>query len=111
MDVLALVTITLGVLTTTTQHIQGRPVREYLGIVSGECLINLYPGQGKARTTMAGYKRHRRALQQSIDRAIQMMALRASNLGATVVVSVAMEYLPVDTGSVLVIATGTAVRL
>jgi uncharacterized protein YbjQ (UPF0145 family) len=105
------VTITLGVLTTTTHRIQGRPVREYLGIVSGECLVLMYPAGRAARATMIGHRMRRHTLQASRDRAIHLMALRASDLGATVVVSVAMEYLPIGSGAMLVIATGTAVRL
>jgi uncharacterized protein YbjQ (UPF0145 family) len=99
-----MISITLGVLTTTAQHIQGRPVREYLGVVSGEavavvrCFLHRSGGQDTS-------------LQHGRRRALQALANRASAHGATVVIGIDIDYVPVGVGMVLVAATGTAVRL
>ena len=99
-----MVLVTLGVLTTTSQQIQGRPVREYLGIVSGDAVVIVHR-----------LRRWRRGasidLQQGRRRALRVLAKRASAGGATVVIGVQMSYVTVGAGRILVTATGTAVRL
>jgi uncharacterized protein YbjQ (UPF0145 family) len=103
-----MVTITPGIFTTTAQHIQGRVVREYLGIVSGEAVA-----LRRSRTGSAGVRvgSSDLALQHARLRALRTLARRAARLGATVVIGVDFDYVAVGIDRLLVTATGTAVRL
>lgn len=104
-----MVTVTLGVLTTTSQHIEGRTVREYLGIVGGEAVVVV------RRQRRRPFQRMPEIGQDDLDcarqRALSVLARRASERGATVVLAVHIDYLALGIGRLLVIATGTAVRL
>jgi uncharacterized protein YbjQ (UPF0145 family) len=99
-----MVLVTLGVLTTTAQQIQGRPVREYLGIVSGDAIVVIH--RIRHRNHDNGFRLH-----QGRRRALRGLAVRASARGATVVVGIEIDYVAVGVGKLLVTATGTAVRL
>jgi uncharacterized protein YbjQ (UPF0145 family) len=98
------VLVTLGVLTTTAQQIQGRPAREYLGIVSGDAVVVIYPARHRGREGSFRLLQGRR-------RALRALAKRASALGATVVVGIEIDHVEIGLGTLLVTATGTAVRL
>ena len=99
-----MVLVTPGVLTTTAQQIQGRPVREYLGIVSGDAVIVIHRARHQNQD-------NRFRLHQGRRRALRGLARRASVRGATVVVGIDIDYVAVGVGRLLVTATGTAVRL
>jgi uncharacterized protein YbjQ (UPF0145 family) len=99
-----MVLVTLGVLTTTAQQIQGRPAREYLGIVSGDSIVAIHRTRHRFRDRRFGIHHGRR-------RALSRLARCASALGATVVVGIKIDYVAVGAGKLLVTATGTAVRL
>ena len=99
-----MVLVTLGVLTTTAQHIQGRLVREYCGIVSGDAVVVMYRPRYRKRNGNVLLNHGRR-------RALRALAKRASARGATVVVGIDISYVAVGVGKLLVTATGTAVRL
>lgn len=98
-----MVTVTLGVLTTTSQYIEGRAVREYLGIVSGDAAVVI-------RRDGSALKKPE-ILDCARQRALSALARRASERGATVVLAVRIDYLALGFGKLLVSATGTAVRL
>jgi uncharacterized protein YbjQ (UPF0145 family) len=98
-----MITLTTGVMTTTAQKLHGRPVREYLGVVSGEAVISVQP----PRHSRGGHV----SLQHARRRALQTLANRASAQGATVVIGIDLDYVPLGSDSLLVSATGTAVRL
>lgn len=98
------VLVTLGVLTTTADEIQNRPVREYLGIVSGEAIIVIHRAGRRGRIRDLRLNEGRR-------RAVNALAKRASARGGTVVVGVEFDYVQIGDGRLLVSATGTAVRL
>lgn len=103
----------------TTAEIEGRQVREYLGIVSGEAMVAIASGSGR----VAGGPRHARArgvtavqrVSTAREDALATMASVASGLGASAVVSVHVEYATVvrSNGRTLLIVTasGTAVML
>lgn len=103
-------TVTLGILTTTTQSIQSRTVREYLGIVSGDAVESIGP-QRRPSAASALVAARRVGLRPARQRALREMARRASERGATVVIGVRLEYTALGVGRLLVSATGTAVRL
>ncbi len=91
-------------MTTTAQQIEGRPVREYIGLVSGEALILVK----RLRRRSPGEESE---FQQGQRLALENLARRASARGATAVIGIDIDYVPMGPGRVLVGATGTAVRL
>jgi uncharacterized protein YbjQ (UPF0145 family) len=117
-----------NILITTTPTVENRPVREYLGIVSGEAF---YGSKDLSLSTLRNARK----------KAIQEMIKEAEELGANAVIGVKIDYkitddfsgyfegyfkgnfsyysgggelggrFGMDAESVWVIATGTAVRL
>lgn len=102
---------------TTTHSIEGRPVREYLGIVMGESIV----GAHIVRDLFAGIrdivggrvKGYEEALRGARQEALREMATQARALGADAVVGVDLDYEVVGArGSILMVTSaGTAVRL
>ena len=113
-----------NILITSTPTVENRPVREYLGIVSGEAftfrwglplpehlcdtekLDSVFADTAEGRF-WSGFKAH---LHKARDWAIQQMAKAAEELGANAVIGVTIPMYDVRNGWLL-IATGTAVRL
>jgi uncharacterized protein YbjQ (UPF0145 family) len=100
----SMVLVTLGVLTTTAQQIQGRPAREYLGLVSGDAIVAVHRIRHQNHDNPF-------CIHDGQRRALRRLARCASAIGATVVVGIEIDYVEVSTGTLLVTATGTAVRL
>lgn len=102
---------------TTTHSIDGKPVREYLGIVMGESIV----GAHIFRDIFAGIrdivggraKGYEEALRGARQEALHEMAVHAQNLGADAVVGVDLDYEVVGhRGSMLMVTSaGTAVKL
>ena len=115
-----------NILITTTPTVENRPVREYLGIVSGKAFIDSIDSEDLSM------------LRKAQDKAIQEMAKEAARLEANAVIGVKIDYkitgefsgyfegefsynsnrggalegrFSMDEESVWVIATGTAVLL
>jgi uncharacterized protein YbjQ (UPF0145 family) len=106
-----MVTVTLGVLTITTQSIHGRTVREHLGIVSGDAVVWLAPHTRRgSRMTRGAIRARHSALHAARQRSIQALAQLANERGATVVLDVRLEYVPLGSNGLLITTTGTAVR-
>lgn len=99
-----MVMITLGVMTTTAQHIDGQPVREYIGVVAADTVV-VIPTQNAPAVPALG------ALRRGHRDVIDDIARLANVRGATAVLNVSVVYLPIGTGRVIVSAVGTAVRL
>lgn len=94
-------TITLGILTTTTHHVEARIVREYLGIIGGDVLVGVTDWiEGGLSAVRLGRRQ-----------ALELLASRAHERGATVVIAIAIDYVSVGPQELLVTATGTAIRL
>jgi len=127
-----------NILITTTPTVESRPVREYLGIVSGEALVRrwwlrelghfgFYIGNTHFDTedldtayaaTPEGkvWRDFKANLHKERDWAIHQMAKAAEELGANAVIGVKIDYKAVSDQhggerAMLLIATGTAVRL
>lgn len=101
---------------TTTPNIEGQPVVEYLGIVSGEAIV----GANIIRDFMAGITdivggrsgAYERSLREAKDTAMREMMDEAKRVGADAVLSVDLDYETVGQGSMLMVTcAGTAVRL
>ena len=106
-----------GVIVTTTPSVEGSPIREYLGVVTGEAIL----GANIFRDVFAGIRdivggrsgAYERVLREARDAALAEMTDEATRRGANAVVGVDLDYETIgDTGSMLMVsASGTAVRL
>lgn len=104
-------------ITTTTHTIEGRPVRQYLGIVTGETII----GANFVRDLFASIRdfvggrsgSYEAVLSEAKDTALREMEERAAHMGAHAIVGVDFHYNAVgSSGSMLMVTcTGTAVLL
>lgn len=104
-------------ITTTTHIIEGQPVRQYLGIVSGETII----GANFLRDLFASIRdfvggrsgSYEAVLAEAKDTALREMQMRATQMGAHAIVGVDFHYDTVGgNGSMLMVTcTGTAVLL
>lgn len=102
---------------TTTPSIEGRPVRDYLGVVTGEAIL----GANIFRDVFAGLRdivggrsgSYERVLREARDAALAELTDEAVRRGANAVIGVDLDYETIgDTGSMLMVsASGTAVRI
>ena len=101
----------------TTPTIEGHPIREYKGVVTGETII----GANFVKDFMAGIRdifggrsgSYEKVLREAKDTALQELEQRAAEIGATAVVGIDIDYETVgQSGSMLMVAvSGTAVVL
>ena len=106
-------------LVVTTDSLEGRPVRDYLGLVSGEAIL----GANILRDFFAGIRdivggrsaAYEEELRRAKDLALAEMAQQAREMGADAVLAVDLDYETITLGSgggmLMVGASGTAVRL
>ncbi|MCY4073493.1 MAG: heavy metal-binding domain-containing protein [Chloroflexi bacterium] len=102
---------------TTTPSVEGQPVAEYLGIVSGEAIM----GANMFKDIFAGIRdivggrsgAYEEELRRAKDIALSEMTDNARMMGADAILSVDLDYETVGTnGSMLMVtASGTAVKL
>ena len=100
---------------TTTPQIEGRPIREYKGVVTGETII----GANAFKDFFAGIRdivggrsgSYEKVLRQAKDTSMREMMERAEALGANAIVGIDIDYETIgETNSMLRVATsGTAV--
>ena len=103
-------------LLTTTPHIEGKPIREYHGIVTGEAIL----GANILRDVFAGIRDivggrssgYEKAFAQARETALDEMADRTRQLGGNTVIGIDLDYEVVGSGRMLMVsATGTAVTI
>lgn len=102
---------------TTTPNLEGRAVREYLGIVTGEAIM----GANVFRDFVAGIrdfvggrsKAYENSLREAREEALREMAAEARARGADAIVGVDLDYevLGAKNGMLMVTTSGTAVLL
>ncbi len=102
---------------TTTNSIENKPVKEYLGIVSGETII----GANVFKDFFAGIRdivggrsgSYERVLREAKEIAMQEMTQRAKSLGANAIIGIDLDYETVGSrgGMLMVTASGTAVTI
>ena len=100
---------------STTPTIEGRTIREYKGVVTGETII----GANMFKDFMAGIRdivggrsgAYEKVLREAKDTSMQEMMDRARELGANAIVGIDIDYETLGNGgSMLMVATsGTAV--
>ena len=104
-------------LLTTTPSIEGKPIQDYLGIVTGEAIIGaniLKDIMAAVRDVVGGRAgAYEKALRSARQEALREMAHHAESLGAQSVVGVDLDYEVLGrAGSMLMVtASGTAVKL
>ena len=102
---------------TTTNTVEGHPVREYLGIVTGEVIVgaNLFRDLFASITDIVGGRsgKYEDVLARARKEAIAEMEAEAARLGGTAVIGVDLDYEVLgQNGSMLMVsASGTAVTL
>ena len=106
-----------GIAVTTTPTMEGRPIQEYLSIVTGEVIIgaNMFRDFFANIRDMVGGRSssYERVLSEAREQAVQEMQARCGELGRDAVVGVDLDCEVIgDTGSMLMVsASGTAVRI
>lgn len=100
---------------STTAAIEGRPVQDYLGVVTGEAIIgaNIVRDLFASITDIVGGRSgaYEAKLKEARDVAFNEMGSHASRLGANAVVGIDIDYEVIRDGMLMVAVSGTAVRL
>lgn len=102
---------------TTTPSVDGKKIRSYVGIVTGEAILgaNLFKDLFAGIRDLVGGRSatYERELQRAREIALQELEQRAQQLGANAVVGVDLDYevLGQSNGMLMVSASGTAVIL
>lgn len=102
-------------ITTTTPQIEGHPIKEYKGLVTGETII----GANAIKDFMAGLRdffggrsgSYEEVLMKARTTSMAEMEQRAQELGANAIVGIDIDYETIgESGSMLMVAcSGTAV--
>ncbi len=106
-----------GIIVSTTPTLEGRPIQDYLGIVTGEVIVgaNLFRDLfANIRDIVGGRSgSYERILADARHQAIEELQAEAASRGANAVVGIDLDYEVIgDTGSMLMVsASGTAVRV
>ncbi len=106
-----------GVIVSTTPTIEGRPIQDYLGIVTGEVIV----GANIMRDLFAGIRdivggrsgSYERILADARNQAIEELQAECASRGGNAVVGIDLDYEVIGAnGSMLMVsASGTAVRI
>ncbi|KPF63108.1 heavy metal-binding domain-containing protein [Porphyrobacter sp. AAP60] len=105
-----------GVIVTTTPTIEGRPIQDYLGIVTGEVIVgaNIFRDMfANIRDIVGGRSgSYERILADARKQAIEELQAEAAALGGNAVVGIDLDYEVIGpNGSMLMVsASGTAVK-
>ncbi len=101
---------------TTTNTLDGKPVTEYLGIVTGETIMgaNIVRDFMASITDVIGGRAtaYERSLTEAKQIAMDEMTQHARSLGADAIIGIDLDFETIGQGSMLMVsASGTAVRL
>jgi uncharacterized protein YbjQ (UPF0145 family) len=100
---------------TTTPTIEGKSVKEYLGIVTGEAILgaDLVKDLFATITDIVGGRSaaYEKELSKARQIALQEMQENAQSMGANAVVGVDLDYEMVRQGMLMVSVSGTAVKV
>ena len=104
-------------LMSTTTVIEGRPVREYLGIVTGEVIVgaNIFKDMFASIRDIVGGRSgaYESTLRDARKTALEEASAEARALGADAVIGIDLDYEVIGQGGsmLMVSASGTAVKL
>jgi uncharacterized protein YbjQ (UPF0145 family) len=100
---------------TTTSVIEGKPVQEYLGIINAQSIIganifkDIFAG---LRDVFGGRsKTYERVLEEAKEDALRELTQKAQSMGANGILAVDLDFETVGGSMLMVIATGTAVKI
>ena len=102
---------------TTTNNIEGKTIREYCGVVTGEAIVgaNIFRDFFAGIRDIVGGRSHayEKELQRAREIALDEMADVARRRGGDAVVGIDLDYEVVGKGGsmLMVTASGTAVRV
>jgi uncharacterized protein YbjQ (UPF0145 family) len=100
---------------TTTPNVEGRPVREYLGVVTGEAILgaNLFKDFGASIRDVIGGRSagYEKDLKKARETALTEMQQEAEALGANAVLGVDIDYETLKGSMLMVTASGTAAKI
>ena len=106
-----------GMIVSTTALLEGRPVKDYLGLVTGEVIVgaNLFRDLFASITDIVGGRsgKYEEVLARARNEAIEEMTEQARQLGANAVIGVDLDYEVLgQNGSMLMVSvSGTAVTI
>lgn len=101
---------------STTNVIEGKPAKNYLGIVTGETIIgaNIFKDLFASIRDIVGGRSgsYEKVLREAKDTALKEMEEAAIRLGADAVVGIDLDYETVGSngGMLMVTASGTAIK-
>ena len=100
---------------STTPQLDGKPIREYLGVVTGEAIMgaNIVRDLFASVTDIIGGRSgaYEAKLRDGREIAVQEMSDEAQRMGANAVVGVDLDYEVVRDGMLMISASGTAVKI
>lgn len=100
---------------TTTPTLEGRPILDYVGIVTGEAIMgaNIVRDFLASITDVVGGRSgaYENKLKDARDIAIGEMVEQARRMGANAIVGIDIDYEVVREGMLMVAVSGTAVRI
>ncbi len=103
-------------ITTTTNTIEGKQIREYIGLVTGEAIMgaNVFRDFMAGITDLVGGRSgtYESKFAEARETALQELQEEAQRKGANAVVGIDIDYqvLGTNNGMLMVTATGTAVK-
>ena len=104
-------------LLTTTNTIEGKPIQQYLGIVTAEAIIgaNIFKDIFAGIRDIVGGRSgtYERVIEEARVAALHELEGKAQQMGANAVVGIDLDFETVGSGGsmLMVVATGTAVRI
>ncbi|MCM3760876.1 YbjQ family protein [Alkalihalobacillus oceani] len=100
---------------TTTTIVEGRPVSSYLGIVTSEIILgaNVVRDFFASITDIVGGRSgaYESKLQEGREEALRELESKARRMGADAVVGIDLDFETLRDGMMMIVATGTAVKL
>lgn len=100
---------------TTTPNVEGRIIKEYLGLVAGEAIMgaNVVRDIFASITDIVGGRSgsYEAKLSEARRISVEEMTDKARKLGADAVVGVDLDYEVIRDGMLMVASSGTAVKL
>lgn len=100
---------------TTTNNIEGQPVKQYIGIVTGEVILgaNLFKDFFASLRDIVGGRSgsYERVLKEAKDSALAELQEKAQAMGANAIIGIDLDYetLGANGSMLMVSASGTAV--
>ena len=100
---------------TTTPIVEGQPIEEYLGVVTGEAILGAHIGRDilAGITDIVGGRSaaYEEEVRKARTIALEEMSSEAESQGANAIVGVDLDYEVIRQGMLMVSVSGTAVRI